>query len=455
MLQRLFNPKSIAIIGASRQISSVGNDIVVNLKTGGVFKSEFSKPYRGKIYLVNPNAKKIFGMKCYAKVTDISDIIDVAIIATQPKIALEVMSDIVKKQIPYVIIISAGFAEASLKGKELQDKILAIAKKNKIRLVGPNCLGILNTKVSLNASFAPSTPPKGDISFISQSGALADSIIDWAIENRYGFSKIISLGNQSDLDISDFLEHLGKDKDTRVIAAYIESLKDGRKFIKVASKVTRVKPIVVIKAGRTSQAKKAISSHTGNLTSDYEIYKAAFRRSGVYLADSVEELFDVSKTLCEQPRAKNSVAIITNGGGAGVLMTDYLSGLGVKISKIKYKTLKKLDPFMHPAYSRSNPLDLVGDATPNIYKKAINVLLSEKYINALVVMQTLQAMTDPIKDAKIIIAAKKKFPKKPIVCVYMGGKFSKKGIDLLNKNNIPDFNDPKKAALALNALIIK
>lgn len=455
MLQRLFNPRSIAIVGASRQRGSVGNDIVINLKTGGVYRSEFSKPYNKKIYLVNPNAKKILGQRTYANVTDINDTVDVAIIATQPTTVLKVMPDIVKKQIPYVIIISAGFAEASLKGRKLQEDILKTARRHKTRILGPNCLGVLNTKNHLNASFAPSTPPTGDISFISQSGALADSIIDWAIENRYGFSKIISLGNQSDLDISDFLEYLGKDKDTKVITAYIESIKDGRKFIKVASKVTKIKPIIAIKAGRTTKAKKAISSHTGNLTSDYEIYKAAFRKSGIYLCDSVEELFDVSKALSEQPKSKNSVAIVTNGGGAGVLMTDYLSELGVKLARLTSKTLKRLDPFMHPAYSRSNPLDLVGDATPARYKKAINTLLLQKNINALVVIQTLQTMTNTLQDAKIVIQAKKRFPNKPIVCVYMGGKFSKKGIDLLNANNIPDFNDPKKAALALNALIIK
>lgn len=453
MLEQLFNPKSIAIIGASRKKGSVGNDLIVNLKTGGVYHSEFSKPYNKKIFLVNPNAKKILNLKCYARVTDIKEKIDLAIISTQPEIVLKVMSDIAKKKIPYIIIISAGFAESSKKGLELQKQILKTAKKHNIRIVGPNCLGILNTKNHLNASFAPSTPPKGEVSFISQSGALADSIIDWAIENRYGFSKIISLGNQCDLDISDFLKYLSDDKDTKVITIYMESLINGRKFIKTASKIK--KPIIVIKAGRTAQAKKAISSHTGNLTSDYEIYSAAFHKAGVYQVDSIEELFDVAKTLSEQPKSKNSVAIVTNGGGAGVLMTDYLTGLGIKLAKLMPKTLRKLDPYMHPAYSKSNPLDLVGDATPKRYQIAINTLLSQKNINALVVIQTLQTMTDTLKDAKIVIQARKKFPKKPIICVYMGGKFSKKGVDLLNKHKIPDFNDPKKAALALNALILK
>ena len=453
MLNKLFNPQSIAIIGASRKKGSVGNDLIINLKTGGVYKSKYSKRYNKKIFLVNPNAKKILNMPCYPYVTDIKEKIDLAIIATPPEVVLKVMQDIVKKQVPYVIIISAGFAETTKKGLDLQKQIVKIAKKHKIRIVGPNCLGILNTQNHLNASFAPSTPPKGDIAFISQSGALADSIIDWAIENRYGFSKIISLGNQSDLDISDFLEYLSYDKDTKVITIYLESIINGKKFIKTASKIK--KPIIVIKAGRTSQAKKAISSHTGNLTSDYQVYKAAFEKAGVYQVDSIEELFDVAKVLSEQPKTKNSVAIVTNGGGAGVLITDYLTGLNINLAKISPMALKKLDPYMHPAYSRSNPLDLVGDATPLRYQKAINILLSQKNISALVVIQTLQTMTDTIKDAQIVIDAKKRFPKKPIICVYMGGKFSKKGVDLLNKNKIPDFNDPKKAALALNALILR
>ena len=255
------------------------------------------------------------------------------------------------------------------------------------------------------------------------------------------------------MDISDFLEYLSYDKDTKVITIYLESIINGKKFIKTASKIK--KPIIVIKAGRTSQAKKAISSHTGNLTSDYQVYKAAFEKAGVYQVDSIEELFDVAKVLSEQPKTKNSVAIVTNGGGAGVLITDYLTGLNINLAKISPMALKKLDPYMHPAYSRSNPLDLVGDATPLRYQKAINILLSQKNISALVVIQTLQTMTDTIKDAQIVIDAKKRFPKKPIICVYMGGKFSKKGVDLLNKNKIPDFNDPKKAALALNALILR
>jgi acyl-CoA synthetase (NDP forming) len=307
----------------------------------------------------------------------------------------------------------------------------------------------------MNASFAPAMPPSGSIAFISQSGALADSIIDWSIDNRYGFSAVVSYGNKAMLDVYDFLEYFDKDPSTKVITLYIEGVKDGTKLIDAAQKIK--KPIIALKAGRTEQGMKAISSHTGSLAGSYDIYKAAFKQSNILIADTVEELFDNAKALANMPLLKGDVGIVTNGGGCGVLCSDYCSELGVPLAELKETTLKKLDKSgkMHPAYSRRNPLDIVGDALPERYNIAIDTLLSEPYIGGLIVIQTLQSNTLPEDDARVVIDAHKKYPGKPIICVYMGGKFTKKSVDMLEAAGIPDYNDLRKAAMAMKSLLIR
>jgi len=448
-------PNSIALIGASRKVQSVGYGILKNLLTGCVFNTKYCKPYNGKVYAVNPNAKKVLGQKCYNSILDIKKKVDVAIIAIPAKFIPDTMKEIAKAGTKGVIIVSAGFGEEGEKGKKLQKEILRIAKKNKIRFVGPNCLGILRTSNNMNASFAPTMPPKGNIAFISQSGALADSVIDWAIESRYGFSTIISYGNKADLDAEDYLEWLANDKETKVITMYIEGVKDGKKFLRIAKKVCKKKPVIALKAGRGKAGTKAISSHTGSLAGSYKIYEAAFKQAGIIQADNVEELFDLGKALAEQPPLKkNSVAIVTNGGGCGVLTADYLEEFGVELAKLKKSTIKKLEDTgkMHPAYSARNPLDIVGDALPERYNVAVDTLISEPYIGGLIVLQTLQTMTDSVADAKVVVNAHNRYPNKPIICVYMGGKFSKVGMDYLEDHNIPDYNDPRKAARTMWAL---
>lgn len=454
-LNNIMKPNSIVLIGASRKKQSVGYGILKNLLTGCVFNTKYCKPYNGEVYAVNPNAKKVLGKKCYKSILDIKKKVDVAIIAIPAKLIPDTMKEIAKAGTKGVIIISAGFSEYGEKGKKLQKEILRIAKKNKIRFVGPNCLGILRTSNNMNASFAPTMPPKGNIAFISQSGALADSVIDWAIESRYGFSTIISYGNKADLDAEDYLEWLANDKETKVITMYIEGVKDGKKFLRIAKKVCKKKPVIALKAGRGKAGTKAISSHTGSLAGSYKIYEAAFKQAGIIQADNVEELFDLGKALAEQPPLKkNSVAIVTNGGGCGVLTADYLEEFGVKLAKLKKNTIEKLEDTgkMHPAYSARNPLDIVGDALPERYKVAVDTLISEPYIGGLIVLQTLQTMTDSVADAKVVVNAHKKYPNKPIICVYMGGKFSKAGMDYLEDHKIPDYNDPRKAARAMWAL---
>ncbi|MBD3354633.1 hypothetical protein GF361_01450 [Candidatus Woesearchaeota archaeon] len=455
-LEKLFKPKSVAVIGASRDPDSVGYGILKNIVKGCVFENEYCKPFKGRIYAVNPNADKILNIRSFPKITEIKEDVDLAVIAVPAKIVPSVMMDCVKKKVKAMIVISAGFAELGEQGEKLQEKIKNIAQKADIPLIGPNCLGIIRPSSNLNASFAPAMPPEGNIAFVSQSGAIADSIIDWAIENHYKFSNIISYGNRADIDIHDFIEYLSKDEKTDAIAVYLEGLKDGKRFMEVASKASKKKPIIILKAGRTEEGTKAIASHTGSLAGSYEIYKAAFRQSNVIIADTIEELFDLAKALANQPPCKeNAVAIVTNGGGCGVLAADHCTELGVNIVKLKKSTVEKLDKTgkMHPAYSKANPLDIVGDALPERYRAAMETLLKEKYIFGLIVIQTLQTMTDPEEDANIIIELSKKYPQKPIICVYMGGRFSKRSRNILEANQIPNYHDIKKAALAMDALI--
>lgn len=454
-LDRIFNPKSVAVIGASRQEGSVGYGLLKNLLAGSTFPTKHSLPFPGKIYAINPNAQEILGVKCYPSVKSIAANIDLAIIAVPSKIVPQIVKECVEKNVGSIIIISAGFAEIE-EGKALQEEVVKILKNTHIPLIGPNCLGIIRPSARLNASFAPSMPRRGNVAFISQSGALADSIIDWAIEDHYGFSTLISYGNKAILDADDFLEWLENDYETKAIAIYMESLNDGRRFLKIAKKVARIKPIVALKGGVTSEGNIAASSHTGALSTDARLYEAVFKQSGIIQAESIEDLFDAAKALANQPPCKeNSIAIITNGGGAGVLCADTCEQLGIRLAKISEKAIKKLEASgkMHPAYSRRNPLDLVGDALPERYEIALNTLIEEPNIHGLIIIQTLQTMTNSIEDAKIVINAHKEHPDKPIICVYMGGKYSKESRFLLEQNGIPDYNDLRKASRAMHALI--
>ncbi len=455
MLEQFFNPKAIAVVGASRHASSPGHGILKSLLRGGVFNCETNKPFNGSVYPVNPFADKILSKKCYGSILDIKENIDLAVIAVPAKTVPQIMEDCAKKKVKGAIIISAGFSEAGAEGKKLQDCVLETAKKNNIRIIGPNCLGIIRPGSSLNASFGPCMPKQGKVAFFSQSGALIDSVIDWSLDNNYGFSAIVSLGNKADVNLCELFEWAKQDTNTKSIALYLEGLKNGRKFMEAAKKTSVLKPIVALKAGRSETGVKAVSSHTGSLAGSYELYRAAFKQSGIHIAENVDELFEIAKSLAFQPPCKNNIAIITNGGGAGVLCADHCERLGIRLAEFNKETLRKLDACgkMHPAYSRGNPLDLVGDAMHDRYKAAIDIVLSQKDIYGLIVIQTIQTMTQPVLDAKAVIEARKKYPGKPIITSYMGGKFTRESVELLQSNFVPDFNAPYKAAKAMKALI--
>ncbi len=438
----IFNPKTIAVIGATEREKSVGRGLIKNLSSS-----------ESEVYLVNPSTDTVFNRKSYSKITEIDQRIDLAIIAIPKEHVPDAVEDCIRAKVRALIIISAGFAETGEEGREAQDRIAKSLKEANIPFVGPNCLGILRPPVSLNASFAPGSPQKGDIALISQSGALIDSIIDGSKDKHYGFSFIVSVGNAAGLSLVDYIKMADEDDNTKVITLYIEGVSDGRELFETLKETT--KPVVVIKAGKVARSKKAISSHTGSMAGEYEIFSAALRQAGAIEADSLEELFDIAKTIAWQQKLEGNIGVVTNGGGAGVLLTDSLYNHGVSLANLSAATKRKIEPEMHPDYSKANPLDIVGDALPDRYEAACRGLLEQDDVFGLVVIQTLQIMTEPVENAKILIDLHKEF-NKPIITVFMGaGEKTKEAIKLLEDYGIPNFSDPSRVAKPLQALMKK
>ncbi|MBU3964660.1 CoA-binding protein [Patescibacteria group bacterium] len=452
-LNYLFNPKTIAVIGATDKIGSVGRGLVKNLLSGKETSAKAGA--RRKIFLVNPNRKKVFGIKTLPSVLEIKGEIDLAVIAVPAQVVLKVTEQCIQKKVKSVIIISSGFAETGTKGAVLQDKVKQALTRANTAFVGPNCLGILRPCTGLNASFAPLTPSKGNIALISQSGALIDAIIDASNGKSWGFSAIISYGNEAGLNLVDFLNWAKNDSKTKVIALYLEGLKNGRQFFEAAKETAIKKPVLILKGGKNPNSKKAVSSHTGALAGESQIYSVAFKQAGLIEVSSIEELLDIAKVLSWHAKCKNGIAIITNGGGAGILAADYCYQFGINLPKPNQATLKKIEnsKLMHPGYSKSNPMDIVGDALSNRYEIAISAIMAQKDINGLIVIQTPQTMTEPIKNAKIIIEAQKKWPQKPIVAAFIGGELTEPAVKILEKNHIPNYPDPRRAVIAIKSLI--
>ncbi len=454
-LDSLFRPRSVAVIGASHEKDSVGYGVLNSLVRGSVYSSGTGRRFAGKVYAVNPHAKRVLGKACYPDISRVPRGVDLGVICVPAQIVPKVASDCGRMGVKSLAVLSAGFGEAGAAGKALETDLVKVCMKYGMRLLGPNCLGVMRPHEGLNASFALRSPLPGNVAFVTQSGALADSVIDWSLEQDYGFSTIVSLGNCSDVGASEVLDWLARDKYTKAVALYLEGLADGRKFARAARRLAKRKPVLVVKGGRTTQGVSAATSHTGALAGDYRVFEGAMRQAGVVLCESMEELFDLSKAVYQQPKLKrNSVAIVTNGGGAGVLAADYCAQYGLRLAPLRRSTILKLDRTgaMHPAYSRKNPLDLIGDAGPARYDAAISVLLSEPYISGLIVVQTVQTMTDSAADARVIARAHLLNPSKPVVCAFMGGKYSRQGVRVLKDNGIPDFNDPRKAVQAMAAL---
>ncbi len=443
-LDAIFKPNSVAIIGASSTPGKVGYVLANNL-----IKSGYSKP----IYLVNIGGGEILGKKAYKSILDIPVEVELAVIAIPAKYVLETVEECGEKGVKALIVISAGFKETGKEGAELERKLVETAKKYGIVVQGPNCLGAINTHVPYDLSFASTLPKKGSIGFISQSGALGTAILDWIIAEDIGFGSIISLGNKADLDEIDFIEAMDEMDEIDVILLYLESIERGRKFLKVTSKVVKETPVMVVKGGTSSAGAKAAGSHTGAMVGSFLAYQKAFDKAGVIWTDSMEDLFNYAVTFTSQSLPKDEgVVIVTNAGGPGILSTDLIEKLGLKMSSLSEETKKKLGENLPEAAATGNPIDILGDALPERYLIATELALKDPNVFSCIVLLTPQAMTDAITTAKHLVDLSKNYKEKPLIAVFMGGDWVADASDYLKDNGVPCFNFPEKGIKSLNAL---
>ncbi|PIR13393.1 acetyl CoA synthetase subunit alpha [Candidatus Falkowbacteria bacterium CG11_big_fil_rev_8_21_14_0_20_39_10] len=435
-LDKIFNPKTIAVIGASDRPGSVGNALLENL---------INSDYHGTVYPVNIKRSHIHAIKAFKTVKDIGEKIDLAIIATPAPGVPQIIKECGEAGVSGAVIISAGFIETGQGGEKLWAEILKTIKKYKIRVVGPNCLGFIKPSLHLNASFASQMALPGKISFISQSGALCTSILDWSIKNNVGFSNFISIGSMIDMDFADLIDYFGQDKKTDSILIYMESLQNARKFLAAARRFSRTKPILVLKAGRSNEGAQAAKSHTGAMAGNDAVFDAAFARAGIVRVGTILDLFHSAKALAMQPQPKNNrLAIITNAGGPGVLAIDSLKYHQGQVAHLSKNTIAKLDKILPPAWSRSNPVDILGDADSVRYQKSIKAVLADKNVDAILTILTPQAMTDPTEVAKKLVALPKKSGK-TLLASWMGGEQVARGRQILEKGNIPIYRTPEDA----------
>lgn len=436
MLDKLFNPETVAVVGASRKDGKTGHEIFDNLL----------HDFEGEVVPVNPKADKVHGQKAYDEIPRGTEL---AVIAVPAKIVPKIMKQCGEKNVKSAIVISAGFSEIGEKG--LEEEVLEKARENDIELLGPNVLGLINTENSMNASFASKMPGKGDISFMSQSGAFCTAILDYAKAEHIGFRHFVSLGNKSMIDEVDLLKKWREDG-TEAILSYTEGIDDGREFLEEAEHTSRETPIIMVKSGRTDQGGTAASSHTGSIAGSYQAYQAAFRKCGIIEAESNRELLDYGRAFAYQelPEGEN-IAVITNGGGAGVITADEISERGLELANFSSETTRKLEKSMPDESGKSNPLDVIGDAGHDRYRDALDVVIGDERVDSVIVILTPQANTEIKKTAKTIVKASKA-TKKPIMTCFMGEKDVKKGIDILEENDIPDFEDPKDAVKALKEM---
>ena len=443
MLDSFFNPQSVAVIGASRASEKLGYAVLSNVKEGG---------FQGRLYPVNPKADEILGLKAYPSVLDIPDSVDLAVIVIPYRFVSAVLEQCGQKGIPSVVVVSAGFREAGREGLDRELELIEIAQKHGMRLIGPNCLGVIDTSTPLNATFAAGMPPGGPIDFMSQSGALGTAVLDIAMAGRIGFSKFVSLGNKADVSEIDLLEAWGDDPSSRVILLYVEGVTDGQEFIHVARRVTRHKPVVAIKSGVTRSGSRAVSSHTGSLAGSEAAYKAAFRQAGVIRATSMEALFDYALAFAFQPLLRGDrIGIVTNAGGPGILATDALEHAGLEIPRLSRETAKALEDYLPGAASVANPVDVLGDALADQYERALQLVSSDPMVDGLLAILAPQAMTQ-IEETAEAVGRLARNVDKPILGCFMGEARIGAGVDVLRHHGVPNYSFPERAAAALAAM---
>ena len=442
MLESLLHPKAVAVIGASRTPGKVGHEILANLVDAG---------FEGTIVPVNPAGGEILGLPCCVDLRKYEGAIDLSIIALPSKIVRAAIESSIRKNAKAVIVITAGYKETGEEGAALEREIAQVCRSSGVRMVGPNCLGVINTEHNLNASFATQMPSKGGISVVSQSGALCTAILDWAAGEGVGLAKLISIGNKADLNETDFIEVLAEDKQTKVIAAYLESITAGDEFLKAAEAAANVKPVVILKVGTSSAGVKAAASHTGSLAGADMAYGAAFKRAGVIRAEDFETLFDSAVAFAMQPVPEGErVAIITNAGGPGIMAADAAEHSGLTVQPLKPAISEVLAAKLPAAASVGNPIDVLGDAAPEQYAAALEAVQEDDSIDAVVVLLTPQAMTDAVGTAQAIARCLK--ADKPVLAAFMGGHDVAGARAELMRLGIPNYPSPERAVSALRAM---
>jgi acetyltransferase len=442
-LDALLAPRSVAVVGATDRPGSVGRALLWNL---------MSNPFGGAVYPVNPGRPSVLGIRAYSRLADVPEPLDLAVIATPAAGVPELVGQCVDAKVKTAIVVSAGFRECGPAGAELERKVLIQARRGGLRLVGPNCLGVMRPKHHLNATFAAAACRPGHIAFLSQSGALGTAILDWSLREGVGFSLFASLGSMIDVGWGDLIDYLGDDPDTRSIVLYMESIGDARAFLSAAREVALSKPIIVLKSGRAEATAKAVLSHTGSMNGSDAVLDAAFRRCGVLRVDSIAELFAMAEVLDRQPRPKGPrLAIVTNAGGPGVLAADALIADGGTLTPLASETVTALSGLLPAAWSHANPIDVLGDADPERYARAVEVAAEDKTSDGLLVILTPQAMTDPAEVARRL-APHAIVHAKPILASWMGGDAVGAGRSILNGAGIPTFNYPDDAARTFHAM---
>jgi len=441
-LDAMFAPGSIALIGAREKEGSVGRVLLRNLTQGG---------FVGPVFAVNPHGGAIDGLDVYPDVASLPEAPDLAVIATPPHTIPGLIAELGERGTRAAVVITAGFGELGEEGKALQAQMLDAARPHLLRIVGPNCLGTMVPGVGLNASFAHLQPLKGDIAFVSQSGAIVTAVLDWATSRSIGFSHIVSLGGMSDVDFGDMLDYLAYDPKTRSILLYIESVKDARKFMSAGRQAARLKPVLVIKSGRHAAGAKAARSHTGALAGSDAVYDAAFRRAGMLRVMDIDDLFEAVETLSTRPETRpihgDRLGILTNGGGLGVLATDHLIDEGGKLAEVSPETVAALDKLLPATWSRANPVDIIGDAGADRYTVAMEGLLADKNIDALLVMNCPTAVVDNVAAADAVATAAEK-SRKPIFTSWLGDHGARDARQLLLARRIPTYDTPSEAVHA-------
>jgi acetyltransferase len=443
-LESIFNPRSVAVVGANEDAESVGGRVFHNLTTDG---------FAGPVIPVHPKHETVSGQKCYGALGDIERAVDLAVIAVPARVVVDIIRECGERKIGAAIILSAGFGEAGDAGKSLETRLEDTAHRAGVRFVGPNCLGVMRPVSRFNATFLSASAPKGRLALVSQSGALCAAIVDWATPHHLGFSTIVSLGNAVDVDFGDILDYLASDPESDAILLYVEGIKDARAFMSGLRVAARAKPVIVLKAGREVSGSKAASTHTGALVGSDDVFDAALERAGVVRAMTFGQLFAAAEILSSSKRVKgNRLAIVTNGGGAGVLATDRAEELGVAMAELQDSTLAALDAALPAYWSHGNPVDILGDAGPEEYAKAIEACLADGNVDGLLAMVTPQAMTEPDAAAEALIEAARAHKSKPVLACFMGEVRVAGARETLSSNGIPDFTTPERAVEAFSYL---